>query len=145
MNYFDYTAGLQVSQELNHDKEAKASADTADFQVSQALQFVKETHDLVNKLGLKRLDYLTGFTEISENNTRTQINHSDSEILTEVEVLGLELNSTLVSLIMECSIQDVRYAIAVVEQTRKRETLRNPEGLFYRVLENKRKSYGFGF
>ena len=31
---------------------------------------------------------------------------------------------------MECSIQDVRYAIAVVEQTRKRETLRNPEGLF---------------
>ena len=120
----NYNAGLKVSQVLNLVKEAKAFADT---------------------YGLERLDHLTGFPSASENIANAQANHSDSEILTEVEVLGLELNSTLVSLIMECSIQDVRYAIAVVEQTRKRETLRNPEGLFYRVLENKRKSNGFGF
>lgn len=94
---------------------------------------------------MERLDHLTGFPNATENTANARINHSDSEILTEIEVLGLELNSTLVSLIMECSIQDVRYAIAVFEQTRKRETLRNPEGLFYRVLENKRKSNNFGF
>ena len=118
---------------------------TAEFKVSQALQLVKETQVIADMLGLERLDYLTGYTKMSENIANTQVNHSDSEILSEVEKVGLELNSTLVSLIMECSIQEVRYAIAVIEQTRKRETLRNPEGLFYRVLENKRKSNRFGF
>lgn len=117
---------------------------TLRLQVSQTYQLVKEAKDFADKYGLKRLDYLTGFLDATDNIANTQINHSDSEILTEVEVLGLEINSTLVSLIMKCSIQDVRYAIAVVEQTRKRETLRNPEGLFYRVLENKHKSNGFG-
>ncbi len=124
MNYFDYTSGSKVSQALSLVKEAKAFAD---------------------RYGLERLDHLTGFPSVAENIANTQLNHSDLEILTEVETIGLKLNSTLVSLIMECSIQEVRYAIAVVEQARKRETLRNPEGLFYRVLEKKCKSNGFGF
>ena len=118
---------------------------TLRLKVSQTYQLVKEAKSFADKYGSKRLDHLTGFSNPTENIANTQVNHSDSEILTEVEVLGLELNSTLVSLIMECRIQEVRYAIAIFEQARKRETLRNPEGLFYRILENKRKSNSFSF
>lgn len=125
MNYSNYSARLLFSQELRLAlKDARAFAD---------------------EYGLERLDHLTGFPRVTENIENTPVNHSDSEILTEVETIGLQLNSTLVSLIMKCSIQDVRHAITVVEQTSKRETVKNPEGLFYRVLQNKRKSNNFGF
>jgi hypothetical protein len=113
--------------------------------VSDTLRLLNEAKAFATVFGVERLDYLIGFSNNTESTSIPLPSVAETEILTEVEAIGLELNSTLVSLIVECSVHDVRYAIAVVQETRKRETLNNPEGLFYRVLENKRKSNSFGF
>ncbi len=56
----------------------------------------------------------------------------------QVKASGLRLNSNLEKLIHQSRIQDVRYALKVVEDTGKREVVKNPEGLFYRVLASRR-------
>ncbi|MEP0755398.1 hypothetical protein NDA03_24595 [Trichocoleus sp. Lan] len=63
-------------------------------------------------------------------------------IRAQVKASGLTLDTNLERLIRQSRIEDVRYALKVVEETRKREVVRNPEGLFYRILVNRRQVYG---
>ncbi|MBD1924522.1 hypothetical protein H6F77_26150 [Microcoleus sp. FACHB-831] len=56
----------------------------------------------------------------------------------QVKASGLTLNSNLENLIRQSRVEDVRYALKVVEDKRKQEVVKNPEGLFYRVLVNRR-------
>ncbi len=62
-------------------------------------------------------------------------------ICAQVKASGLRLNSNLENLIRQSRVEDVRYALKVVEETRKREVVKNPEGLFYRVLVSRRQAY----
>jgi hypothetical protein len=62
-------------------------------------------------------------------------------ICAQVKASGLTLNSNLENLLRQSRLEDVRYALKVVEETRKREAVRNPEGLFYRILVNRRQPY----
>ena len=62
---------------------------------------------------------------------------SSADMFAEVEALGLELNPNLITLIVKSSVQQVKTAIARYKTIRP---LTNPEGLFYTILKNERKS-----
>lgn len=113
--------------------------------ISETLRLLGEAKAFADSFGVERLDYLTGFASIVQSKAYPQPTFTTTDILSEVEAIGLILNATLVTLIKECSVEDVRYAIDVVKEIYKRETVKNPEGLFYRVLDNKRKSKAFDF
>jgi len=114
--------------------------------ISDTLRLLTEAKAFADHFGVERLDHLTGFSTIVESKTDAQQSaFTNTDILSEVEAIGLILNATLVALIKDCSVQDVRYAIDVVKEICKRETVKNPEGLFYRVLDNRRKCNGFSF
>lgn len=110
--------------------------------ISETLRLLTEAKAFADSFGVECLDYLTGFSSIVQSQTDPQPALTSIDILSEVEGIGLVLNFTLVALIKDCSVHDVRYAIDVVKEICKRETVKNPEGLFYRVLNNKRTCNG---
>lgn len=60
----------------------------------------------------------------------------------EVEALGLELNPNLIAEIAQSSEQQVKTAIAKYKTYAR---VKNPEGLFYRILNNEPKSNSSSF
>lgn len=62
---------------------------------------------------------------------------SGLDLIDQVKDLGLELNPQLISLLGKSTVKQVKCAIAKYKTFHK---LTNPEGLFYRILVNERKS-----
>ena len=62
---------------------------------------------------------------------------SSADMFAEVEALGLELKPNLITLIVNSSIPQIKTAIAKYKTYHR---LTNPEGLFYTILDNERKS-----
>jgi len=102
---------------------------------------ISDATNFASTFGVDRLDHLIGFPDQERTIPNVQSDVTSIDILTEVEeATGLKLNPTLIVLVTACSVQDVRYAINAFGEACKREKVKNPGGLFYWILDNKRKS-----
>ena len=54
---------------------------------------------------------------------------ADAEILNEVEAIGIYLHPKLEQFVLDAAVDVVKDALAVVKETRAKETVRNPAGL----------------
>jgi hypothetical protein len=76
-----------------------------------------------------------GSTASAPSDTKSQ-ETSGTDLIDEIEVLGLELNPQLINLIAKSAVQHVKTAIAKYKTYRQ---VTNPEGLFYRILTNEQR------
>ncbi len=107
--------------------------------VERLRSLISDAINFASAFGVERLDHLIGFSNQERTISNVQSDDTSVDILTYVKhATGLKLNQTLIALIKACSVQDVRYAIEVFEETRKREIVYNPGGLFYSILDKKR-------
>jgi hypothetical protein len=105
-------------------------------QFINGLDKVKEV--VGDQIGLKRLDRLLELSGVYDRTPDTQPAFAKDNILSEVEAAGIQLNSTLLNQIGRSSLQEVRNAVDAYKKICKRETVKNPGGLFYHLLENQR-------
>jgi hypothetical protein len=64
---------------------------------------------------------------------------ADAEILNEVEAIGIYLHPKLEQFVLDAAVDVVKDALAVVKETRAKETVRNPAGLLVEAIKNKWK------
>lgn len=64
------------------------------------------------------------------------VNVQTNDILQEVKKAGFQINNWLTELILKTNAEVVRDAIAVVAVSRRRGTLRNPEGMLVEAIRN---------
>lgn len=115
--------------------------------LQQKYRFLEKLGELAQAHGADRVDrwmQLGGFAPAAPETSSfgngafaASPTSSSADLLGEVESLGLELNPNLITLIANCRVQQVKTAIAKYKTCRP---LTNPEGLFYTILKNERKS-----
>lgn len=113
----------------------------------QKNRYLEKVGELAEAHGAERLErwmQFGGFSQTAPDASPPTNSASDAsptassaDMLAEVEALGLELNPNLITLIVNSSIKQIKTAIAKYKTYRQ---LTNPEGLFYRILDNERKS-----
>lgn len=73
------------------------------------------------------------------NSDEGKFSAADAEILNEIEAIGIHLHPKLEQFVLDAAVDVVRDAIAVVKETRAKETVRNPAGLLVEAIKNKWK------
>ena len=124
-----------MGKSLNNDDNSRLDT------LERRRSLISDAINFASAFEVERLDHLIGFSNQERTIPNVQSDDASVDILTEVEeATGLKLNPTLVALITACSVQDVRYAIKAFGEACKREIVENPGGLFYWILDKKRKS-----
>lgn len=115
--------------------------------LQQKYRYLEKVGELAQAHGAERVErwmQLSGFAPTAPDTSSfgnrafaASPTSSSADMFAEVEALGLELNPNLITLIVNSSVQQVKTAIARYKTIRQ---LTNPEGLFYTILKNERKS-----
>jgi hypothetical protein len=114
--------------------------------LQQKYHFLEKVGELAQAHGADRVDrwmQLGGFAPTAPDTSSfgngafgASPTSSNTDLLGEVEALGLELKPNLITLIARSSVQQVKIAIAKYKTYRP---LSNPSGLFYTILKNEPK------
>ncbi|NEO53805.1 MAG: hypothetical protein F6K54_12380 [Okeania sp. SIO3B5] len=100
---------------------------------------IRVAKEFADSYGPELLDRLLQVVENDHkmpDTSQPPVNVQTNDILQEVEKAGFQINHWLTELILNTNAEVVRDAIAVVAASRRRGTLRNPEGMLVQAMRN---------
>ncbi|NER02924.1 MAG: hypothetical protein F6K17_09960 [Okeania sp. SIO3C4] len=103
---------------------------------------IRAAKEFADSYGPELLDRLLQVVENDHkmpDTSQPPVNVQTNDILQEVEKAGFQINHWLTELILNTNAEVVRDGMAVVAASRRRGTLRNPEGMLVQAIRNQWK------